>query len=157
MKQIDFKQNISVTKSDLRGMFEILVYTENGTNTVQMVTGGTIGSFLPSNLINNNGSLFSSPVGPRWYLCIEGNTNSIGQVTSATMVIRNSLPRPIAVTSNIPPTFFTFPIYAGVGSSFVRLVGPSPVLRPILMYQQFEVKYNTAATNFTNFYSLSFV
>ncbi len=158
MKQIDFNKNISVNQNSVQGIFEIITTTSDNSTFVKLITGGTIGSFLPTNLFNTNGSLLSLPVGnSRWYLCIEGTMNSLSQVNSATLTIRTSLPPPISVTPYIPPTSFCFPIYAGMGASYTRLIGPSATLRTILLYQEYEIKNNNAATNFTNYYTLSFV
>jgi hypothetical protein len=159
MKQIEFNQIISVPNVSVRGVFEISVVTSSsGGMQVKLLTGGLINSFLPSNLINSDGSLVSFNIGAnsRWFLCIDGTLDSSGKVNNATLSMKSTRPPPIGVTKFMPPTSFSFLIYTGVGSAYVRTIGPSPILRPILMFREYSESFAGGATNYTNHYTLTF-
>lgn len=164
MKIATNKEYVSTTRQSVKCMFEVAVgpSTSSNSNSVEimLISGGSINGYLPTNLFPSNDFSklfsFSTPSGSNWFLCIDGTLDSYGGINQCSLSNKQTKPNAPGIVPNRPPSSFSFPIYAGRGSSFVRLVGCSPQLRSVIMFKEYESKNSLLSSDYTDHYTLSF-
>jgi hypothetical protein len=159
-KQRNDKISISVPTRQSSCIFEISTSSNSSGNSVNinLLSGGTINSFLPSNLFGDNGDLVSFTVNKnqKWFLIVKGNLDTRGNVTTCTLAIKTTPPEPIEVTKNRPPLEFEFAIYAGKGPSHARMIGCSPYIRSVILFKEYSYSNNILLSDYTDHYTLVF-
>jgi len=149
---------VSVRANNIKCIFEINTFKDGGSTRLNVISGGTLNSVIPSNLYDNQMNLFTSNVPPSspWFLVLEGETFINGQVRSCKLTVKNSPPSPVPVTPNRPPEAFEVLLYAGNGQNFTRMCSCSPYLRSVILFKEYLASEDFLMSNYTDYYTLVF-